>query len=929
MMGEEPCPGACAEYANRVLDRAINSGRLSDRSALDPHAVRRNLRKGSKSNYFRVMDIWDAYESRKIGGDDGDDPRNMQTMKHFAEVLGLGLMARLDTEKGVVTTTTVRNKMRQFYNQWERSRHKIISDEVKLSMAPYIEGELADKIGLSRLRKDKGFFTRPLYVRMYELMWTRDSHEYVHEGSRVDASTLLNTHCYTAARLREVCGAKYEDIICMVGWKDNELDIKMGFKREICKGLDYNHGAPRGQVKKFAAHRNDQVLASHYLHNLTTVDGTACYLGLQPRKDLTGDFRTATKRIQNSGSLPSVWRKNLYQRDDYAAISKEIECLSLQIKRAGNEEEQDKYQAKRTAAYKKRAQLENEELKKYQGSARQELQGEQHQGGWRKTHFDRIRHMMPERNRLAHTLFLGVPLRSPEGTSAIRDLIALRTNDCRAAYQEVLRPINGCCPTASCGQEMKRIPIGTRWDHVFRCQERALKKQHGFAKFCYLPICSKWITSETEWHAHCQSHIDKEETPSRCNPVKFRHAVACAGYCPFDLGNKKAPAIERMQSFMDRSAWQRHIFLCGARYMTREKNECPLSCPGRFESESDLWHHLEDVHSTPEPQVGTKRKSSPDENREEKLQPPRTIKRRWGPNLPDEPKKSAGAKFINTSALDPRPKDPEVVIPEVATNSSGRNTPLSSLFDTDRTFSSQTPSTMSVTSPSINDVFAFGASREQTLHSTVPTEGTFTVDGLQDPSPEEWADSSLPIPPGRFNFSMDMLDPVLRIDTAAPEPMEDVRAKPLQHHDRTSHAVAQSAAGDPGDTVTDPLISSPETTDQPSPTQQMEYLVDCLLDKWGGWFFVKWLDGSRTWEPEENILDDMLIDDFAKRHRGLGCGVEVVRTRRTEGGKAEYRVHFIGRPKEEDEWVAEKHVSRELVEKHKPSKKTKRGRRRG
>ncbi|KAK3940946.1 hypothetical protein QBC46DRAFT_458631 [Diplogelasinospora grovesii] len=156
----------------------------------------------------------------------------MKTMKHFAEVLGLGLMARLDTKKGVVTTSTVRNKMRH--------RHKSIPEEVKSSMALYIEGELADTLGLSRLRKEKGFFTRPLYIRMYELMWTRDSHEYVHEGSRVDASTLLNTHCYTAARLREVCGAKYKDIICMVSWKDNELDIKMGFKREICKGLNYN-----------------------------------------------------------------------------------------------------------------------------------------------------------------------------------------------------------------------------------------------------------------------------------------------------------------------------------------------------------------------------------------------------------------------------------------------------------------------------------------------------------------------------------------------------------------------------------------------------------------------------------------------------------------------------------------------------------------
>jgi hypothetical protein len=63
--------------------------------------------------------------------------------------------------------------------------------------------------------------------------------------------------------------------------------------------------------------------------------------------------------------------------------------------------------------------------------------------------------MVPERNRLARTLPLAVPLRSPEGISALRDLIALRTNDSRVAYQDVLRPIEGRCPVPTCGLEIK------------------------------------------------------------------------------------------------------------------------------------------------------------------------------------------------------------------------------------------------------------------------------------------------------------------------------------------------------------------------------------------------------------------------------------------------------------------------------------------
>ncbi|KAK3940995.1 carbonic anhydrase 2 [Diplogelasinospora grovesii] len=407
------------------------------------------------------MDVWNAYESRGVGGDDGNDPRDMQTMKHFAEVLGLGLIGILDKVNDRPTTWSLRCKMRQ---------QNVDTNELK-----YIKGELADKIGLSRLRKEKGFFTLPLYVRLYDLMWARDFYNYSHEGSRINASTLLNTHCYTAARQQEF-------------WKDNEPDIKMSYCRRICKGMDYNkpqhpfaerfkggitpqlfsqpllyieevfrirpaegegffkiewasevldkpvfpiwsqdgsgikakqpttwgHNirdwGERASILDLTIHDirretlikvTGQVLISHYLHNLTTVDGTACYLGLQPRKDLTGDFRTATKVIQNPGSLPLVWLQSLKERDDYVAILRDIADLCLKIKATSNKEERDQYRAQRMAAYKKCSQLENEELKKFHNSEWQE----QHETGWRKTHFDRIRHMTPERDRLARTLF--------------------------------------------------------------------------------------------------------------------------------------------------------------------------------------------------------------------------------------------------------------------------------------------------------------------------------------------------------------------------------------------------------------------------------------------------------------------------------------------------------------------------------------------
>src|SRR6266699_5031597 len=73
----------------------------------------------------------------------------------------------------------------------------------------YIEGELAEKLGLKDIHRVPTFLTRENYVSLKELLWFNDSHDYVHEGYRVDNSTLLDTHASTSARLKEVCQAKY------------------------------------------------------------------------------------------------------------------------------------------------------------------------------------------------------------------------------------------------------------------------------------------------------------------------------------------------------------------------------------------------------------------------------------------------------------------------------------------------------------------------------------------------------------------------------------------------------------------------------------------------------------------------------------------------------------------------------------------------
>jgi hypothetical protein len=53
-------------------------------------------------------------------------------------------------------------------------------------------------------------------------------------------------------------------------------------------------GYSLGQVIKFAAYRNSKTLVGHYLDDISNIDGVAVFLGLEPRRDLTEDFRSVS-----------------------------------------------------------------------------------------------------------------------------------------------------------------------------------------------------------------------------------------------------------------------------------------------------------------------------------------------------------------------------------------------------------------------------------------------------------------------------------------------------------------------------------------------------------------------------------------------------------------------------------------------------------
>jgi len=87
---------------------------------------------------------------------------------------------------------------------------------------------------LKNLREDQAFLTIENYVILQEQLWFRDHYDYVHDGCRIDNSNLLNTHCFSSARLQELCQARFKvrDMLECI------IDFKLIFDRILSFLLD-------------------------------------------------------------------------------------------------------------------------------------------------------------------------------------------------------------------------------------------------------------------------------------------------------------------------------------------------------------------------------------------------------------------------------------------------------------------------------------------------------------------------------------------------------------------------------------------------------------------------------------------------------------------------------------------------------------------
>ncbi|KAF2793861.1 hypothetical protein K505DRAFT_35030 [Melanomma pulvis-pyrius CBS 109.77] len=257
-----------------------------------------------------------------------------------------------------------------------------------------------------------------------------------------------------------------------------------------------------------------------------------------------------------------------------------------------------------------------------------------------------------------------------------------------------------------------------------------------------------------------------------------------------------------MKQFPDRTSWQRHFFVCIPKYIksidSKDSIPCPhLLCPAVLHSESDLWHHLGDIHSTDKPDAGKKRQRQREEgdNQEAETSGAVITKRRRLPGKLEDceskvpgGRKSApkdcskdplGHTFVKISAMDfdPCPADGVEIVAMSSGSSSRRSTPVGNVqYNYDDCYSTDT----SLSSLSDNILEAVPQTGEECRSPwTTPLEAA-TIDLLGDSEPwnfdaiadaisssiesqEDWNLFGPETPPSYLtSILMELVDPELR-----------------------------------------------------------------------------------------------------------------------------------------------------------------------
>jgi hypothetical protein len=267
--------------------------------------------------------------------------------------------------------------------------------------------------------------------------------------------------------------------------------------------------------------------------------------------------------------------------------------------------------------------------------------------------FDRVRFMMPERDRLARNLFQVATLRDPLGLSVLRDMMALYRQSSEVEFRPGLERDKCCCSKKeeydqydsdeSCGKY--------DWKHIYDCYKKDRSSIYVSADLCFL--CNKWIFGKQEWSDHCREHVDDLSTfPIYFGPLLYGGVLASPGYCPFCLTNTALEPHDRVHQFLHRGKWLEHIqrHIEKLKESERQNGSIPVKCPQpeprcpkNFDCVLELEFHLQDIHGVDMPKQSKACKRSREESEEAQPAPKKRQRRKYKQEVSED------RFFVNTT----------------------------------------------------------------------------------------------------------------------------------------------------------------------------------------------------------------------------------------------------------------------------------------
>lgn len=354
---------------------------------------------------------------------------------------------------------------------------------------------------------------------------------------------------------------------------------------------------------KHAGQRDANTYNNHYMPNNSGTDGQGSYFGTEVRSVVNDLFRglTVARNPHLAQSLPAEKKEALHTSPKFVAIEEELISLRGQ--------ESKKSTSRRKQLYEKKRKLADQVLREWQKTQPCRpitVPGEKDPPCYHRSIFNRVRFLMPERDRLAENLFQTDTLRSSTGLQVLRDMIALCETDTEVKFRPGLEPDLCQCgkstrrrklPESSCAA--KNLMSTYDWKHIYSCFKKSCS---GFAELCFL--CNEWVIGEEQWSDHCRSHPDCPETlPTYCDPLTYGGVLATAGYCVLCMAQSSLAPEVRLHQFLDRYSWRDHVYRHFQSYAQDVEDGKLASCPHphrrcntKLESAKQLEFHLLDVH---------------------------------------------------------------------------------------------------------------------------------------------------------------------------------------------------------------------------------------------------------------------------------------------------------------------------------------------